>query len=456
MKEFKDFINELNTDKPIDCIITFFIDNEWFGETLRKKNGKIILSDEQIEFFTDKLTPFLGNKDVSIYEYFKEKFPETYKLYNIFQSETQVAEETTHYIVDFMLYRLNKELFFYSDNEMEELLSNATFELIKAHGDIFTFFIAWLKLNHKTAYQKDYVLNKRYTMDIQNEAYDFDDYICLLYYLFSEDYIENNEMFRKAAESKNYTDTWLYLALHFIRPLRMTDMERIYHPILPYSSEEVIEKIKNDEFSDNDARYVLLSITKRMKDCDHTWEATFALRHMGSGKCPECYKVGRNIKEECFAAIYPEYVELWSSDNERTPYDTFYTSNLWIKWKCAKCNGIYGANINDMVNGVTKCPYCRGTKILAGFNSFAHNHPELLDELDEIDNYLLPVTPDEVSDESSQKFWWTCKKNTKHKYPMSPKTRLMFQKRNREPCLYCRGQRRKLNHFVEYNPKKQQ
>ena len=106
-----------------------------------------------------------------------------------------------------------------------------------------------------------------------------------------------------------------------------------------------------------------------------------------------------------------------------------------------------------MVNGVTKC---RGTKILAGFNSFAHNHPELLDELDEIDNYLLPVTPDEVSDESSQKFWWTCKKNTKHKYPMSPKTRLMFQKRNREPCLYCRGQRRKLNHFVEYNPKKQQ
>lgn len=192
------------------------------------------------------------------------------------------------------------------------------------------------------------------------------------------------------------------------------------------------------------------------KDCDHTWEATFALRHMGSGKCPKCYKVGRNIKEECFAAIYPEYVELWSSDNERTPYDTFYTSNLWIKWKCAKCNGIYGANINDMVNGVTKCPYCRGTKILAGFNSFAHNHPELLDELDEIDNYLLPVTPDEVSDESSQKFWWTCKKNTKHKYPMSPKTRLMFQKRNREPCLYCRGQRRKLNHFVEYNPKKQQ
>lgn len=41
-------------------------------------------------------------------------------------------------------------------------------------------------------------------------------------------------------------------------------------------------------------------------------------------------------------------------------------------------------------------------------------------------------------DASSKKFWWTCKKNPKHKYLMSPKIRLLFQKRNREPCLYCR------------------
>lgn len=620
MKEFKDFINELNTDKPIDCIITFFIDNEWFGETLRKKNGKIILSDEQIEFFTDKLTPFLGNKDVSIYEYFKEKFPETYKLYNIFQSETQVAEETTHYIVDFMLYRLNKELFFYSDNEMEELLSNATFELIKAHGDIFTFFIAWLKLNHKTAYQKDYlhsvdritpvasipklvkywdfkrnkgidinltsansynsvhwrdkacgyeweesikgfngradgcpfctgkqnaiILGKNDIFTICPELtsiYDFETNersgvdICSLApnskieahfkckkcgnewdspianrtklrngkHVFVDCPKCSNKLFRKKPYSEEYPD----LAAMYRNDLNHVKLDSIkgakainytyYHwkclicgetfestlgamtqshntPTkgCPYCSHTKVRKGESfgdvhpeliEEYDPSNEIDIFKafpngkeSVKWVCKDCDHTWEATFALRHMGSGKCPECYKVGRNIKEECFAAIYPEYVELWSSDNERTPYDTFYTSNLWIKWKCAKCNGIYGANINDMVNGVTKCPYCRGTKILAGFNSFAHNHPELLDELDEIDNYLLPVTPDEVSDESSQKFWWTCKKNTKHKYPMSPKTRLMFQKRNREPCLYCRGQRRKLNHFVEYNPKKQQ
>ena len=398
------------------------------------------------------------------------------------------------------------------------------------------------------------------------------------------------------------------------------------------------------------------------KDCGYKWEATFALRHMGSGKCPECYKLGRNIKEECFAAVYPEYVELWSSDNKRTPYDTFYTSNLWIHWNCQNCGSVYGAEIKDMINGdagcpycrgiklnpetnslrvlypniarrwsnnnaiesnmvlptagnpykwicdtchgeytsrvkdvvagADECPYCKGTKVLAGFNSlkainpelakqisplnevdadhilpskqsvqlwrcpdcgsdynattldmengytcpycsdrvvlpginslkaknpelaklisplnekdsdhilpskqsvqlwrcpdcggdytattldmengytcpycndrlllkgfnsFGDKHPDLLEEMDGIANYLLPYTEFDVMDKSTKKFWWTCTKNPRHKYPMSPNTRLMFQKRNREPCLYCRGQRRKLNRFVKYDPDK--
>ena len=259
------------------------------------------------------------------------------------------------------------------------------------------------------------------------------------------------------------------------------------------------------------------------KACDHKWEAAFALRHMGSGKCPKCYKVGRNIKEECFAAVYPEYVELWSSDNERTPYDTFYTSNLWIHWNCQNCGSVYGAEIKDMISGDVNCPYCKGMKVLAGFNSlkvknpelakqisplnevdadhilpskhsvqlwrcpdcggdyaattldmengytcpycndrlllkgfnsFGDKHPDLLEEMDEIANYLLPYTEFDVLDTSDKKFWWTCPKNPKHKYSMSPKTRLLFQKRNREPCLYCRGQRRKLNHFIDYKSNK--
>ena len=264
MKDFKEFINEFDTGKSIESIVTFFVDNEWFGESIVMEQGKIILSDAQIERFTKELNIFINGTQTTLYMQFSKKFPETDRLFNKFLAEISVDEEFKYHLTDFLLYRLTKDLFLYNDTELEELISHATFDLIKAHGDILTFFLAWLKLNYKTVYQKDYILSKRYTMDIQNEAYSFDDYIQLLYYLFVEEYIQDNNMFKKAAESKNYTDTWLYLALHFIRPLRLTDMERIHHPLLPYPSEEVLERIKNDTFTDNDARMVLLSITNRM------------------------------------------------------------------------------------------------------------------------------------------------------------------------------------------------
>ena len=264
MKEFKEFINEFNTVIPLEDIVTFFIDNEWFGENLSLEQGKILLSNSQIETFTRKLNAFINGTPTTLSIQLKNNFPETSRLFNKFSTETKVDEESRYYLTDFLLYRLTKDLFLYTDSEIEELISHATFDLTKGHGDILTFFIAWLRLNRKTAYQKDYIMTKRYTMDIQNEAYSFDDYIELLYYLFAEEYIQDNEMLIRAAESKNYTDTWLYLALHFIRPLRSTDMERIYHPVLPCPAEEVIERIKDDTFLDNDARLVLLSITKRM------------------------------------------------------------------------------------------------------------------------------------------------------------------------------------------------
>lgn len=266
MKEFKEFITEINRDagKPIESIVTFFVNNGWFGEKLTQKDGKIFLSSSQITLFTEKLTPFLTSTPQDLYEMFREKFPMTNEFFQQFIEEKEIDDEARYYLTDFMLLHMTKDIFLYKSREMDKLVGYAINELIKAHGDEFTFFLAWLRLKVKTAYKKDYVLNKRYTLDEQNGAYSFDEYIELFYNLFCEEYIEDNDMFAKAAESKNYTDTWLYLAMYLIRPLRYTDMQRIYHPILPCTPEEVLEQIKNNTFSDYDARSVILSITKRM------------------------------------------------------------------------------------------------------------------------------------------------------------------------------------------------
>ncbi|MCQ2499800.1 MAG: hypothetical protein MJ117_00465 [Lachnospiraceae bacterium] len=264
MRDLREFIGSLETDKPSGTIITFFVDNAWFGETLCRKNGAVLLTEEQEKLFRSKLELFLQGSPDEMYVRFGRAFPKTDMRLRDFISKTGTEDTVRYYLTDFLLYRLEKELFLYTDPEISSLLTHASFDLTKAHGDMLTFFLAYMRSKTRTAYFKDYTLGRRYTMDSQNGAYCFDEYIQLVYYLFAEEYIQDNDMFEKAACSKNYTDTWLYLALHVIRPLRLPDLERIYHPVLPYPAEEVLERIKNGTFTDNDARKVLLSITKRM------------------------------------------------------------------------------------------------------------------------------------------------------------------------------------------------
>ena len=85
-----------------------------------------------------------------------------------------------------------------------------------------------------------------------------------MYYLFNEDYIIKNDMLSKAANSKNYADTWLYLGLHFICALRSTDLERLGHPKLTREPLEVLEAVVDGTWSSSEARRTLLSITTRL------------------------------------------------------------------------------------------------------------------------------------------------------------------------------------------------
>ena len=164
--------------------------------------------------------------------------------------------------------------------------------------------------------------------------------------------------------------------------------------------------------------------------------------------CPFCKGIRLSPETNSLKALHPDVVRRWGPNNTFGPETVFPTSWVWAKWICDTCTGEYNARIKDVVNGEDECPFCNGTKVLPGFNSFGDRHPDLVAEMDEVANYLLPKTPYDVFDTSDYKFWFNCSKNPKHKYRMSPSTRLMFQKRKREPCLYCRGQRRKLQHFV--------
>lgn len=266
--EVSKIIDDYKTDDTvtIDDVADYLESNSWFGVTPEIRNGELCVDSEAEAILRPHLEDFLINPHGfdALMERFTARFPETSMRLLRFMKRNQLEEDLVFYTADFLLYRLTKELHHYTDEEANELVQHAAKELEKGCGDCLTFFMAWLHKNRLTSYSRDFTMEKRYTLGDKNGAYNFDDYLQIFYYLFSEKSIEDNDMWYNAAESQNYTDTWLYLAVNCLCSLRQPDLERIYHPHLPCTPDEVLSKVMDGTFTDNEARETLLSVTQQL------------------------------------------------------------------------------------------------------------------------------------------------------------------------------------------------
>lgn len=127
--------------------------------------------------------------------------------------------------------------------------------------------------------------------------------------------------------------------------------------------------------------------------------------------------------------------------------DFLATSSYVALWNCPTCHGKYQARIRDREAEDDSFPYCSDRKVLKGYNSFQVRHPDLMKTWEYVNNYIL-ADPNIIGDNCNNKVWWFCEKNPKHKYIMSPRKRLYYQKRCIESCTYCKGYRRKKHHFM--------
>lgn len=252
------------TIKHREKVSGFLLDNEWFGVSINLDDYTISEKDAEVlkNHIKDYLTTPPGIK--SMEGIFSKKFPSTTELFVQFAEEEKLSETNRFYLLDFLAYYLTKDLFLYSDAEVETLVEVATEVLTKSQGNILIQFIKWLLNKGVTRYRVSFEMTKRYTIESANGAYELDEYLELMYYLFNENYIIKNDMLCKAANSKNYADTWLYLGLHFICALRSTDLERLGHPKLTREPLEVLEAVVDGTWSSSEARRTLLSITTRL------------------------------------------------------------------------------------------------------------------------------------------------------------------------------------------------
>ena len=253
-----------STIKHREKVSGFLLDNEWFGVSINLDDYTITEKDAEVlkNHIKNYLTTPPGIK--SMEAIFSKKFPSTSELFNQFVKEQKLSKSDTFYLLDFLAYNLTKDLFLYSNSEVEKLVEVATENLTKLLGNVLIQFIKWLLIKGVTRYRVSFEMTKRYTIESTNGAYELDEYLELMYYLFNEDYIIKNDMLSKAANSKDYADTWLYLGLHFICALRTTDLERLGHPKLTREPLEVLEAVVDGTWSSSEARRTLLSITTRL------------------------------------------------------------------------------------------------------------------------------------------------------------------------------------------------
>ena len=71
-------------------------------------------------------------------------------------------------------------------------------------------------------------------------------------------------------------------------------------------------------------------------------------------------------------------------------------------------------------------------------------HPELMIEWKDTNNLFIDA--DTIIEGYSQDVWWRCSK-CESSYEMSPKLRLLYNKRTQESCGHCKGYRKTKIHF---------
>lgn len=266
LDEKRENFNIDNSNFNLD-ISRFIVSNNWFGCSPVIEENTLLFDIDSIKIIDEKIDEYCSNynkDDKEKAEYLlsnlDKQLPKTAKLFRKYVKSTQLDQTVALCLIDFIYTYLPGELDESIDKEVASLMDSAFDELSHIHASILADFINWTHEHAKTLYKNVYLINN-YTHDSEkNSAYDPHSYLNILYHLYNQDYIDENDMYVLAAESKNYADTWLFLAMHFLCALRNTDLVRIPHPRLPIAPKDILEQVSNGEFSEVSAKATIYSI----------------------------------------------------------------------------------------------------------------------------------------------------------------------------------------------------
>lgn len=142
---------------------------------------------------------------------------------------------------------------------------------------------------------------------------------------------------------------------------------------------------------------------------------------------------------------YPDLAqEFHAIKNQASPDSIYYASTYQYWWKCKEGHEFLRSAYHRTMR-VRECPICNKQIVIKGINDFQHTYPEIVNIWDYSKN---DVSPDEISDINSYKYFFKCKKG--HEYEAG----LGAVRYNGCICLVCNNiiVQSGVNSLVETHP----
>lgn len=196
-----------NSNKYVEFnnkLVSFLVANNWFGDTPSVIEGDIYLSDRCMKKLEPCLIDFISHYGISseekeslLFDKLEEQYPETAQIYFRYKQKLDITNNISCVLIDFLLHNLPGELRLCTDTEITTMVKEAYNTLPKLYGSSLTDFFNWILDNPKirTAWYQMYFLDDYYTVGEKCEAYGSDFYLRLLFHLFNNEYIEENDMY---------------------------------------------------------------------------------------------------------------------------------------------------------------------------------------------------------------------------------------------------------------------
>lgn len=253
-----------------DALLEFLEYNNWFGIEHSVADGNIHIMTAEPMKKPLKLWLLAYGKSRSekihlMLKAYDGVYPKTCHMLRCFIEEKECWEASVAWkLVDFLLYTLTGEICEYNDEELEQLLKAANSELPIAGMKFLSEFLHRSEDGRQLT-DWNYSFQSRQLVKSEKSAYSLNQFSIMAYTIFNEEAWAELGLIQKATGKKRYADLWLYTALHFVCAIRKSDMKRLPVPALPYSSEEVRNRIHAGIYTPEESKGVVREMLFRMR-----------------------------------------------------------------------------------------------------------------------------------------------------------------------------------------------